>query len=75
MDESHIPQTPRALEEMLNGLAELAVVLGEPGKRAAPIIRSRLIEAMAARDRGDRDATVQAVAAAMREITTHRHLR
>jgi len=69
MDDSHDAQVPRILEQMLASLGELAVVLGEPGKRAMPIVRQYLIEAMAARDRGDGAATMRAVAAAMREIT------
>ncbi len=68
MDDAHAPQIPRAIEQLLHVLGELAVVLGEPGRRAVPIIRTRLIEAMAARDRGNRDATLNAIGAAMREI-------
>jgi len=69
MDDSHSAEIPHVLEQMVSGLGELAVVLGEAGKRAVPIVRQNLIEAMAARDRGDSEATMRAVAAAMREIS------
>jgi hypothetical protein len=69
MDDNHGVEVPRILEQMVSGLGELAVVLGEAGKRAVPIVRQHLLEAMAARDRGDAAATMRSVAAAMREIT------
>lgn len=68
MAENHQAVTPVVLEQLVNGLTELEVVLGEIGKQVVPAIRSRLIEAMAARDRGDSQAMVRAVGSAMREL-------
>jgi hypothetical protein len=68
MAEDHQAVTPVVLEQLVSGLTELEVVLGEVGKQVVPAIRTRLIEAMAARDRGDSQTMVRAVGAAMREL-------
>ncbi len=59
---------PVVLEQMVKGLCELELVLGDVGKRIVPAIRARLLEAMAARDRGDDVGMLQAVGAAMKEL-------
>jgi hypothetical protein len=68
MTGAHRPVVPVALEELLAGLGELETVLGETARPALAAIRGRLIEAAAARDRGDPVATLQAVSAAMADL-------
>ncbi len=68
MTQDHQPVVPIALEQLVAGLAELELVLGDDGKRLVPLIRERLIEAMAARDRGDSAAMVASVGRAMKEL-------
>jgi hypothetical protein len=68
MTSEHRPAVPVALEDVIRGLSELGVVLGESGKQALPIIQARLIEAMAARDRGDPVAATESIAAAMEQL-------
>lgn len=68
MTDDHRPAIPLALEDVVRGLSELGVVLGEPGKAALPPIRKKLTEAMAARDRGDPIAATKAIAAAMEQL-------
>jgi hypothetical protein len=68
MADEHGSAIPIALEQLIHGMSELESVLGDAGKKALPVIRSRLIEAMAARDRGDPVATMQAVGAAMQQL-------
>ena len=56
---------PNVLEQLIGGLAELEQVFGPPARDLIPAVRARLIEAMAARDRGDGAAAMQAIGAAM----------
>jgi len=70
MTDDHRPAIPVALEDVLRGLSELGVVLGEPGKVALPVIQSKLTEAMAARDRGDPIAATEAIASAMDQLVS-----
>ena len=59
-----------ALERFVGGIDELKTVLGAD---AAPVVdkaKQQLINAMAARDRGDRAATLLALATAMAELAT-----
>lgn len=59
-----------ALERFVGGIDELKTVLGVD---AAPVVdnaKLQLISAMAARDRGDRDASLVALAKAMAELAT-----
>jgi hypothetical protein len=57
-----------ALEELIAGLGELEQVFGEPARDVMPVVRARLTEAMAARDRGDAVATMRAIGAAMEAL-------
>ncbi len=68
MSDEHQPQIPNALEQMVLGLTELEAVLGEAGRRAIPAVRDRLGDALAARDRGDPVAMLDAVGAAMQAL-------
>lgn len=53
---------------MLAGLTELEAVLGGAGREVASSIRCRIIEAMAARDRGDSVAMIDALGSAMKDL-------
>jgi hypothetical protein len=68
MTNEHRPAVPLALEDVIRSLAELGVVLGEPGRAALPFIQARLTEAMAARDRGDPVGATRAIGAAMEQL-------
>lgn len=68
MANEHRPAVPVALEQLIDGFSELEIVLGDAGRRALPIVQARLTEAMAARDRGDPVASLQAIGAAMEEL-------
>jgi hypothetical protein len=69
MGEAHRPSVPFVLEQLLDGLEELGNVLGDAGRAALPVIRTRLIEAVAARDRGDPVGSLRALSAAMADLT------
>ena len=68
MADDHQPQVPVAFEQMLAGLSELEKLLGDSGRAVVESVRSRLIEASAARDRGDPVAMLDAVSSAMRDL-------
>jgi len=68
MADDHRPPIPVALEQLILGLGELEQLFGEPARAAIPAVRSRLTQAMAARDRGDAPATMQAIGSAMEEL-------
>ena len=56
------------LERLAHGIEELKTVLGAGSAARVDRVKHQLIEAMAARDRGDRTATLAAIAAAMAEL-------
>jgi len=58
------------LERLALGIDELKIVLGEGAAPTVDRVRQRLLEAMAARDRGDRTATLTAIAGAMAELVS-----
>src|SRR3989304_10132407 len=64
MANEHRPAIPTALEHLVDALSELQTVLGEAGRQVLPVIQARLAEAMAARDRGDPGATLNATGGA-----------
>lgn len=68
MADDHRPDIPTTLEDLVRGLAELEQVFGEPARAVVPVVQARLREAVAARDRGDPVATMQAIGAAMEEL-------
>ncbi|MBI4514882.1 MAG: hypothetical protein HY699_03580 [Deltaproteobacteria bacterium] len=68
MSEEHQPTTPTAIEQVVATLEELAVVFGEPARAVIPVVRARLIEAMAARDRGDRATAIARISEAMHQL-------
>lgn len=73
MNDDHQPSVPVALEQMLAGVSQLEAIFGEPGRVAAIAIRARIVDAMAARDRGDTPAMVDAIGQAMRELAAIAH--
>jgi hypothetical protein len=56
------------LERLARGIDELKTVLGAAAAPTVDRVKQHLIEAMAARDRGDRTATLAAIAGAMAEL-------
>ena len=56
------------LERLAHGIDELKTVLGAGTAPRVERVKQQLIEAMAARDRGDRTATLAAIAEAMAEL-------
>jgi hypothetical protein len=56
------------LERLARGIEELKTVLGVAAAPRIDVVKQRLLEAMAARDRGDRTATLAAIAGAMAEL-------
>lgn len=56
------------LERIVLGIDELKTVLGAAAEPAVERVKSGLIRAMAARDRGDREGTLHAIAEAMAEL-------
>lgn len=70
MKDDHQPQVPIALEQMLAAVSQLETVLGAAGREAALSIRSRIINAMAARDRGDTEDMIDSISSAMRDLAT-----
>jgi hypothetical protein len=68
MADEHRPSVPTGLEDLIAGLDEFQQVFGDAARAVIPAVRSRLSEAMAARDRGDPVATMRAIGAAMEEL-------
>jgi len=68
MADEHRPSVPGGLEDLVAGLGELEQLFGDAARAVIPAVRSRLGEAMAARDRGDPVATMRAIGAAMEEL-------
>jgi len=56
------------LERLAQGIEELKTVLGVEAVPRVEVVKQRLLAAMAARDRGDRAATLAAIADAMAEL-------
>ena len=67
MGNEHQSGTP-ALEDLIAGLGELEHVFGAAARARVPAIQARLVEAAAARDRGDAVATMRAIGAAMEQL-------
>ena len=68
MADEHRPSVPVVLEELIAGLDELERLFGDAARSVVPAVQARLREAMAARDRGDPAATMQAIGAAMEQL-------
>jgi hypothetical protein len=68
MADEHRPSVPIVLEQLIAGLDELERLFGDAAAAVLPAVQARLREAMAARDRGDPVATMQAIAAAMQQL-------
>ena len=70
MADEHRPAIPIALEEIVGGLSELAALFGDAAPTVLAAIQVHLTQAMAARDRGDPVATMQAIGAAMEKLAS-----
>ena len=68
MADEHRPSVPVVLEDLIAGLDELERLFGDAARSVVPAVQARLREAMAARDRGDPAATMQAIGAAMEQL-------
>lgn len=68
MADQHRRAITSALEDLIDGLPDLEQLFGEPARAVVPAVQARLAEAMAARDRGDPVATMQAIGAAMDDL-------
>ena len=68
-DHSHAETVPVALESVIGGLKELEVVLGVQAAPAVAAVQMALIEAMAARDRGDIVDSIRRIGGAMDRLT------
>lgn len=69
MTHKHEEPTPTALEKVVAGLADLEVALGPQLGPGLAGVRTMLIAAMAARDRGDVPGAVQQIGNAMDRLT------
>src|SRR4029450_13004594 len=61
MADEHRPSVPIVLEDLIAGLDELERLFGDAARSVVPAVQARLREAMAARDRGDPAAAMQAI--------------
>jgi hypothetical protein len=68
MGDQHRPSVPAGLDDLVAGLGELEALFGDAARAVVPAVQARLREAMAARDRGDPLATMQAIGAAMEQL-------
>ncbi len=69
MAHKHAEAAPTALETVLAQLGEIEVVLGKQVAPAVAAVSATLIEAMAARDRGDPVAAVDHIGRAMDRLS------
>jgi hypothetical protein len=70
MADPHQPDMPVVLEQLVSGLRELEIVLGDVGRATLPAVRASLTAAMAARDRGDPVAALRAIGTAMTQLAS-----
>src|SRR5262249_61799272 len=68
MADNHAAQIPIAIESLVQRLADIELVLGNGAAPVLAIVRARLIESMAARDRGDIPAAVEQIGGAMDQV-------
>lgn len=69
MDHKPHEEVITSLDPLLEGVRQLESVLGPAAAPLVGRLQQRLIEAMAARDRGDRDAVMERIGNAMNELT------
>lgn len=65
MESDDRPAVPFRIEHVLDGLEDLAGALGVGARPALSAVRTLLLDAMAARDRGDVEASFEAIRRAM----------
>jgi len=68
MSDEHQPAVPIAIEQVMARVSELEIVLGAPAQAVMPLVRARLTEAIAARDRGDPPGAIAKVGEAMDQL-------
>jgi hypothetical protein len=64
----HEPLIPLSIEAVVSRLQELEIVLGSEVRPSLERVRAALLQALAARDRGDQPETVRQVGLAMDEL-------
>ena len=69
MAHKHEEEIPAALESVVNHLGDLEVVLGAHARPVVAAVRTLLIAAMAARDRGDMPVALADIGAAMDKLS------
>jgi hypothetical protein len=70
MANDHQPPIPLALEQLVQGLGELEIVIGPNARPIVAGVRDGLIQAMAARDRGDPVEALRLIGTAMEQLAT-----
>lgn len=70
MANEHQPPVPLALEQVVKGLGELEIVIGPYARGIVAAVRAGLMQAMAARDRGDPVESLRLVGAGMEKLAT-----
>jgi hypothetical protein len=68
MSDDHRSSVPTGLEQLVAALGELEHMFGAAGREALPAVQARLSAAMAARDRGDPVAMMEAIGGAMEAL-------
>ena len=69
MADKHEEQIPLAIDAVVTRLADLEIVIGAQAAPVIAAVRSTLIRAMAARDRGDLPAALRDIGGAMDRLT------
>ena len=69
MADKHEEQIPVAIDAVVTRLADLEIVIGAQAAPVVAAVRSTLIRAMAARDRGDLPAALRDIGGAMDRLT------
>jgi hypothetical protein len=70
MANEHQPPIPLALEQLVHGLGELEIVIGPNARGVVAAVRDGLIQAMAARDRGNPVESLRLIGVAMEQLAT-----
>lgn len=70
MANEHLPPIPVALEQLVKGLGELEIVIGPNARGVVAAVRSGLVQAMAARDRGDPVEALRLIGGGMEQLAT-----
>lgn len=70
MGNEHQPSIPVALEQLVKGLGELEIVIGPNARGTVAAVRMDIIQAMAARDRGNPVEALRLIGVGMEQLAT-----